>query len=93
MNEGDMLPENRKGPRLSDVKRANAALKRQIRKQEAVVLAVAYNKLLTDQLQDLKDFNAHRIDGPIETFVPKLVDAIVKARIEEKKARGDFDYG
>ncbi len=65
-----MRPEDRKAPKLSSVKRTNAALKRAIAHQIKVALAKEeYNKLVT-RLQDLTDLNAGRIDGKIEDFLP-----------------------
>lgn len=83
-----MMPEDRKGPQLSDVKRSSAALKRAIAHQEKILLAVVeYNGLVT-KLQDLRDFNAGRINGKPEDFSPKLQTAKAAAEKREYDRRG-----
>lgn len=66
-----MRPEDRQAPKLSSVKRTNAALKRAIAHQIKVGLAKAEYNRLVQQLQDLTDLNAGRIDGKIEDFMPR----------------------
>lgn len=65
-----MRPEDRQAPKLSNLKRNNAALKRAIAHQLKVGLAKAEQAKLLTQLQDLTDLNAGRIDGKIEDFMP-----------------------
>lgn len=65
-----MYPEDRQPPKLSQLKRANAVLRRKIRKQIKIGLAKEENVNLGKQLQDLTDLNAGRIDGTIVDFLP-----------------------
>lgn len=67
-----MLPEDRKAPKLSSLKRSNAALKRAVAHQEKILFAMAERKELITKLQDLIDFNAGRIHGSPEEFSPKF---------------------
>jgi hypothetical protein len=65
-----MYPEDRQPPKLSQLKQANAVLRRKIRKQIKIGLAKEENDKLCMQLQDLTDLNAGRINGKIVDFLP-----------------------
>lgn len=82
-----MNPENRKAPRLSTLKRKVRSLNRAVKVQQAICFMMAEQKDLETQLQDLKDFNAKRIDGKPEDYSPKLKLAAEKRQAEEERRR------
>jgi len=83
-----MNPENRKAPNLSTLKRQNGAISRAVKRQEKVLMALAEQRVLLTQLQDLRDFNAGRIDGKPEDYSPKL-----KAEAERRRKLEDERLG
>ena len=83
-----MNPEDRKAPKLSDLKRQNAAIKRMIKRQESVCILKAEQKTLITRLQDLTDFNADRIGGKPEDFVEKLQLEKQKREDDDRNRRG-----
>lgn len=83
-----MNPEDRKAPSLSSLKRTNAAIKRAVRRAQTVCTLIAEQKDLITQLQDLTDFNAGRINGKPEDFVPKLAKIAEQKQREIERQRG-----